>query len=273
MKKWLRWGPWQRTLSRNPARLAKLLFTLISVVSTATGKSFRAEGTADLWCAESSKTGSYTGDVLVSMTRPNLNQVAIVTPEFHGAIGSTVFMFCARNGPSRSSSSIWFNQTISLTKCTGAYRGALSRSAPQGHFFLRIFFFLLPWRSSASLRRSKNNSPASTKPSPTSSASRPTSSATKPPSSKPPSKANSPKNGASSIPMSNRPTNCWSGFWPSGARRRGRGSTRSRSGRIRAGCRSCRWGGCGLHFEQIGQEGDANSRNIKPGPHLMDGVP
>ncbi len=32
-----------------------------------------------------------TGDVLVSMTRPNLNQVAIVTPEFHGAIGSTGF--------------------------------------------------------------------------------------------------------------------------------------------------------------------------------------
>ena len=31
------------------------------------------------------------GDVLVSMTRPNLNQVAIVTPEFHGAIGSTGF--------------------------------------------------------------------------------------------------------------------------------------------------------------------------------------
>ena len=47
-----------------------------------------------------------------------------------------------------------------------------------------------------SSRKSKNNSPASTKPSPTSSASRPTSSATKPPSSKPPSKANSPKSGA-----------------------------------------------------------------------------
>jgi type I restriction enzyme S subunit len=31
------------------------------------------------------------GDVLVSMTRPNLNQVAIVTPQFHGAIGSTGF--------------------------------------------------------------------------------------------------------------------------------------------------------------------------------------
>jgi type I restriction enzyme S subunit len=33
----------------------------------------------------------HTGDVLVSMTRPNLNQVAMVTPEFHGAIGSTGF--------------------------------------------------------------------------------------------------------------------------------------------------------------------------------------
>ena len=32
-----------------------------------------------------------SGDVLVSMTRPNLNQVAIVTPEYHGAIGSTGF--------------------------------------------------------------------------------------------------------------------------------------------------------------------------------------
>lgn len=31
------------------------------------------------------------GDVLVSMTRPNLNAVALVTPEFHGAIGSTGF--------------------------------------------------------------------------------------------------------------------------------------------------------------------------------------
>ncbi|MDP2979335.1 MAG: type I restriction-modification enzyme R subunit C-terminal domain-containing protein, partial [Thiobacillus sp.] len=51
----------------------------------------------------------------------------------------------------------------------------------------------------ASSRKSKNNSPASTKPSPTSSASRPTSSATKPPSSKPPSKA------ASSKPKPNSP--------------------------------------------------------------------
>ena len=31
------------------------------------------------------------GDVLVSMTRPNLNAVALVTPEFHSAIGSTGF--------------------------------------------------------------------------------------------------------------------------------------------------------------------------------------
>jgi len=32
-----------------------------------------------------------TGDVLVSMTRPNLNAVALVTPELHRAIGSTGF--------------------------------------------------------------------------------------------------------------------------------------------------------------------------------------
>ncbi len=32
-----------------------------------------------------------SGDVLVSMTRPNLNAVAMVTPEFHAAIGSTGF--------------------------------------------------------------------------------------------------------------------------------------------------------------------------------------
>lgn len=32
-----------------------------------------------------------TGDVLVSMTRPNLNAVAMVTPEFNGAVGSTGF--------------------------------------------------------------------------------------------------------------------------------------------------------------------------------------
>lgn len=32
-----------------------------------------------------------SGDVLVSMTRPNLNAVALVAPEFHGAIGSTGF--------------------------------------------------------------------------------------------------------------------------------------------------------------------------------------
>jgi type I restriction enzyme S subunit len=31
------------------------------------------------------------GDVLVSMTRPNLNAVALVTPELDGAIGSTGF--------------------------------------------------------------------------------------------------------------------------------------------------------------------------------------
>ena len=33
----------------------------------------------------------HTGDVLVSMTRPNLNAVAIVPPELNGAIGSTGF--------------------------------------------------------------------------------------------------------------------------------------------------------------------------------------
>lgn len=32
-----------------------------------------------------------SGDVLISMTRPNLNAIAMVTPEFHGAIGSTGF--------------------------------------------------------------------------------------------------------------------------------------------------------------------------------------
>ena len=32
-----------------------------------------------------------TGDVLVSMTRPNLNAVAIVPPDLDGAIGSTGF--------------------------------------------------------------------------------------------------------------------------------------------------------------------------------------
>ena len=32
-----------------------------------------------------------TGDVLVSMTRPNLNAVALVPPDLDGAIGSTGF--------------------------------------------------------------------------------------------------------------------------------------------------------------------------------------
>lgn len=31
------------------------------------------------------------GDIVISMTRPNLNAVAMVSPEFHGAIGSTGF--------------------------------------------------------------------------------------------------------------------------------------------------------------------------------------
>src|SRR6267143_2743240 len=61
--------------------------------------------------------------------------------------------------------------------------------------------------SIASSRRSKSNSPASTKPLPASSASKPTLNATKPPSLKLPSKANSPKNGASSIPTSSPPAN------------------------------------------------------------------
>jgi type I restriction enzyme S subunit len=45
------------------------------------------------------RQGLRTGDVLVSMTRPNLNAVALVPPELDGAIGSTGFhVLRARDG-------------------------------------------------------------------------------------------------------------------------------------------------------------------------------
>ena len=169
--------------------------------------------------------------------------------------------YCLRNSAGYRSVSAangfhdWPNTEISLTSHTQHITViALSKA--------KLSQFLLPplTNKPASSPRSKSNSPASTKLSPTSSASRPTSSATKPPSSRPLSKASSPRNGASSIPMSNRPTSCWSGFWPSGARRRGRGSTRSRSGRIRAGCRNCRRGGCGRVWKEF-------SSNVVDCPH------
>jgi len=105
-------------------------------------------------------------------------------------------------------------------------------------------------QQNASSRKSKNNSPASTKPSPISSASRPTSSATKPPSSKPPSKAASSKpkpNSPAAKAAATRPANnsCSASSKPAAASGKARANTKNPPRPTPPTCQNCWRGGCG----------------------------
>ena len=123
-----------------------------------------------------------------------------------------------------------------------------------------------------SSRKSKNNSPVSTKPSPTSSASRPTSSATKPPSSKPPSKANSPKNGAKRIQMSSRQANSSNASSPNGEQTRTEKENTKNPPRLRPQfAQTYRKSGCLRTLDQLSTlitDGDHN-----PPPRVPVGIP
>lgn len=103
-----------------------------------------------------------TGDVLVSMTRPNLNAVAWVPPNWTEALAPRDFMFYAHKIPNQNFSSTQSKRTPLSKPCA---KRCKARYIQQ--FGLVIFlpsaFLLFPWRSStASSPKSKNNSHAST---------------------------------------------------------------------------------------------------------------